>query len=95
MDFDTEWDHRGLSSLKWEFIIKDGEPQPWNGTNETLGDSRTLPMWVADMDFATPDFIRLAIQQRLDHPVLGYTRQPTELNQAFLSWLKRSQNWEA
>ncbi|MAZ45352.1 MAG: aspartate aminotransferase [Gammaproteobacteria bacterium] len=78
-EFNRIIDRSGTYSSKWD----------------RYSGSEILPFWVADMDFATPDFIRLAIQQRLDHPVLGYTRQPTELNQAFLSWLKRSQNWEA
>ena len=51
IDFDTEWDHRGLSSLKWEFIVRDGEPQPWDRTDPDLGEDRVLPMWVADLDF--------------------------------------------
>ncbi len=32
-----------------------------------------LPMWVADMDFRTPDFVMHAIRQRAWHEVLGYT----------------------
>ena len=52
--------------------------------------SDVLPMWVADMDFAAPDFVIAAIRQRLDHPILGYTDQPESLNVAFQNWLKSS-----
>ena len=45
IDLDTEWDHSGLSSLKWEFVVRNGEPQPWANTDVHLGDDRTLPMW--------------------------------------------------
>ena len=35
-----------------------------------------IPLWVADMDFATPEVIRSAITARLDHPVLGQITVP-------------------
>jgi len=38
-----------------------------------FGTENVLPLWVADMDFRTPDFVLNAIQKRLEHPVLGYT----------------------
>ena len=28
-----------------------------------------LPFWIADMDFASPDFVFQALQQRLEHPI--------------------------
>ena len=36
----------------------------------------TLPMWVADMDFAVPEAIQAALRTRLVHPVFGYARPP-------------------
>ncbi|NKB99731.1 MAG: putative C-S lyase [Pseudomonadales bacterium] len=53
-----------------------------------------LPMWVADMDFAAPDFVISAIRERLDHPILGYTDRPESLNTAFQGWLQRHYGWE-
>lgn len=32
-----------------------------------------IRMWVADMGFATPDFVRDAVKERLDKKILGYT----------------------
>lgn len=40
---------------------------------EIFGSEDLLSMWVADMDFETPDFILKAIQKRTEHPILGYT----------------------
>ena len=57
-------------------------------------DSDVLPFWVADMDFAAPDFILDALRQRIDHGVLGYTMPPAELIDAVLAWLKNSFDWE-
>lgn len=52
-----------------------------------------LPFWVADMDFACPDFIRDAIARRLQHPILGYTHTPQAAVDAFQSWLQRAHGW--
>ena len=46
------------------------------------------PMWVADMDFATPPFILEAVRKRCEHPILGYTEKPDGYYQAVINWLK-------
>ena len=53
-----------------------------------------LPMWVADMDFAAPEFILEEIKARLAHPILGYTDRPDSLNEAFLAWLQTHFEWQ-
>jgi cystathionine beta-lyase len=52
-----------------------------------------LPMWVADMDFAAPDFVLRALRERLDHPIIGYTDRPKSLNIAFQQWLQHHFGW--
>ena len=37
-----------------------------------FGTENVLPLWVADMDFRTPDFIIDAVKQRCDHPVFFF-----------------------
>tara|TARA_B100000029_G_C17604950_1_gene967098 strand:+ start:2666 stop:3883 length:1218 start_codon:yes stop_codon:yes gene_type:complete len=88
MDFDIEWDHRGLSSLKWEFIVKDGEPQPWDGTDARLGDNRTLPMWVADMDFRVAEPIISALRERVERGIYGYAGKTERYLQAVSTWME-------
>ena len=51
---------------------------------EEAGDA--LPMWVADMDFATAPTIREALQRRLDNGVFGYSVVPDEWAQAYAHW---------
>lgn len=58
-----------------------------------FGKEDIIPMWVADMDFATPDFILNAIKNRLDHPVLGYSIRPTQYYDSIVSWMKRHHDW--
>lgn len=60
---------------------------------EYFGKEDVLPMWVADMDFATPDFIRNAVIERAKHPVYGYTIRKDEFPEAIISWMKRRHNW--
>ncbi len=77
-DFDQVIDRRGTWSTKWD---------KFPGRD-------VLPFWVADMDFAMPEFIRDAVAERLEHPVLGYTRTPPPLVQAFQAWLQRRYGWQ-
>ena len=76
-DFDTVYDRRVSSSSKW---VKYGERD-------------ILPFWVADMDFATPEFLLDAIRNRLEHPVIGYTELPEELVGLFIDWAERRYSW--
>jgi cystathionine beta-lyase len=54
----------------------------------------TLPMWVADMDFAVPEPIQMALRARLSHPVLGYAGPPASLKQAILEMLEMRHGWK-
>ncbi len=58
-----------------------------------FGKKDIIPLWVADMDFETPDFIIDRINQRLKHPVLGYTFRDEELNLAIADWQRRRHGW--
>lgn len=53
-----------------------------------------LPLWVADMDFKTPDFIVDAIKKRVDHKIFGYTFRPESYFQSIIGWMKRRYDWE-
>ncbi len=58
-----------------------------------FGAEDIIPMWVADMDFRTPDFIIEAIRHRLDHEVLGYSIRSKKFNSAIVGWMKTRHNW--
>ena len=62
--------------------------------NEIFGNRHVIPMWVADMDFKTPDFIINAIKERLSHEVFGYSIRPDSYYEAIISWLNRRHNWK-
>jgi len=58
-----------------------------------FGTEDVLPLWVADMDFRTPDFILDAIRERLEHPILGYTMPPKNYYPLTVKWITEHHNW--
>lgn len=81
-DFDRYIERRGSGAIKYD------------GLKQWYGDSELLPMWVADMDFATPDFIIDALKQRLDHPIFGYTIEPERYRPSIVEWLYNRHGWK-
>ncbi len=59
-----------------------------------FGSKDVLPLWVADMDFKTPDFIVDAIKKRTEHEIFGYTFRGDSYYNSTIGWMKRRHNWE-
>ncbi|MBO4281934.1 MAG: PatB family C-S lyase [Bacteroidales bacterium] len=76
-DFEKELERRGTACVKHDLL----EPN--------FGASDLLPMWVADMDIASPDFVLDDLRKRLEHPVLGYTFGSASYYDAILQWLEK------
>jgi cysteine-S-conjugate beta-lyase len=82
----------------WNFDV----PVKREGTNcikfdlrlETFGVKDVIPMWVADMDFTTPEFIVKALQNRLNHEIYGYSLRPPEYFSSIISWLNARHGWQ-
>lgn len=57
-------------------------------------DEDFIRMWVADMEFATPDIVIGGIKERLGKRIFGYTRVfSNSYYVAFSNWCKRRYNW--
>ena len=80
-NFDQIIDRKGSGDIKHDALL----PR-W-------GRDDLLPLWVADMDFATPPFIVDALRKRLEHPIFGYTATPDELWQSIIDWQQRQHQW--
>ena len=65
----------------------------YDNVMEIFGTEDILPMWIADMDFKTPDFIVNAIRKRLDHELLGYTYCCKRWKPAIQNWVSRRYGW--
>lgn len=59
-----------------------------------FGKSDLLPMWVADMDFETPVFIRDAVMKRAQHPIYGYSYKTDDYYQSIIHWVKTRHDWK-
>jgi len=59
-----------------------------------FGTENVLALWVADMDFRTPDFILDAIRERCEHPIFGYSMLPKDFIATLTHWIKELHGWE-
>ena len=81
-DFDRIIERKGTGALKYDAL------------KERYGRDDLLPLWVADLDFETPDFITDAIRKRLDHSLFGYTITPAELWDTIAKWIYEHHEWK-
>lgn len=77
-DFDCVIDRRGTASEKWE----------------RYAGRDVIPMWVADMDFRSPQAVLEALRRRVEHGVFGYTAPPASLVEAVSAHLAATYAWE-
>ena len=80
-NFDEQINREDTNSIKYDF------------RKFYFGTEDVLPMWVADMDFRTPDFILNAIKNRADHPVLGYSFRSDAYHNSIINWLQSRHQW--
>ncbi len=57
-------------------------------------DRDVLPMWVADMDFRSPEPVIQALRERVDHGVFGYGTEPPELREVVVDRLADLYDWQ-
>lgn len=79
--FDKIIDRRNTRSVKHDKL------------QDFFGADNLIPLWVADMDFATPDFIRKAVLHDFAHDAWGYTFENPRWRPAIVNWLGRRHNW--
>lgn len=80
-NFDKITDRSGTNTVKYDL------------RKQYFGAEDVIPMWVADMDFETPDFIVEAVKKRAQHPIYGYTIRPESFNNAIVNWMRNRHNW--
>ncbi|MFA6145077.1 MAG: PatB family C-S lyase [Sulfurimonas sp.] len=59
-----------------------------------FGTNDVWPMWVADMDIATPYCVLEAVRERLNHPVLGYEMMSDSAFESQIEWMDRHHSWK-
>ncbi|MDD5052821.1 MAG: pyridoxal phosphate-dependent aminotransferase [Sulfuricurvum sp.] len=53
-----------------------------------------IPMWVADMDLATPECVIHALQKRLLHPVVGYEIMSERAFMSQIHWMREHHSFD-
>ena len=81
-DFTTIYDRRGRDAMAVDAVEKIPAFQPNEGFD-------AIPMWVADMNFATAPAVTEAIRKRLEHPLFGYFMTSDEYFDSIIRWQER------
>lgn len=81
-DFDSLIERKGSGCFKHDAL------------GMMFGKTDIIPLWVADMDFATAPEILEAMQARLNHKVFGYNLRPGSFYEAIANWMQSRFNWE-
>lgn len=82
LDFDRIVNRKNTCCLKYDFAKKRGMPED------------VLPLWVADMDFATSSYVEDALSERIKHGIFGYSEVETPYFEILRDWMKRHHDWE-
>ena len=84
MNFDDIIDRRGHLSSKWDMMEK----------NYGVPADDGLAMWVADMDFRSPDCIQDAVRAKLEHGIYGYLGDYGPYTSAIAWWMENRHGWQ-
>ena len=80
-NFDELIERRGTGCVKYDEL------------KQVFGNENLIPLWVADMDFRTPDFIVEALKKRCEHEIFGYPFSTDAYYQCILEWVHYKHNW--
>lgn len=80
--FDEVIDRKGTHSQKYDMKEAMGKP------------ADILPLWVADMDFQTPETVREALAKAAAHGIFGYSDTDAAYDEAVCQWISRHFGWD-
>jgi cystathionine beta-lyase len=80
-DFDTVYNRKGTGCFKADAL------------QMLFGKEDLLSFWVADMDIAIAPEIQSALEERLNHPILGYNFRLAAYYDAIINWVGRRYHW--
>lgn len=84
--------------MSYDFSIsasrEDTNAEKYALREKLFGTNDVMPLWVADMDIDTPDFVLDAVKKRLKHPVIGYEEVPQSMFEAQIEWMKKEHGVE-
>ena len=80
-DFDTVVDRSKNNAAKYDERIK------------KFGTDKLIPLWIADMDFKSPQPVIDALTARAQEGIWGYTSRPASYFEAICNWQQRRHGW--
>jgi cystathionine beta-lyase len=92
-DFDKIIPRVNTDSIKWDYVSKGGNLLHRQAGDHPLAEHELLPMWVADMDFPSPQPVLKAMQRRVQHGVFGYTHPSENYYEAIIRWMHQRKGW--
>ena len=66
----------------------------WDGLKSRFGNENLIAMWVADMDFKTPQPVIDALKERVEHGIFGYHMPPDSYYEAFINWEREKHGYD-
>lgn len=81
-NFDAPIERHNTNSVKFDAL------------EQHFGSADLIPLWVADTDFATPDFIRNAVFESLRPMAWGYHTEDQRWRPAIINWLANHYGWK-
>jgi len=81
-NFDEVIDRSGTCSVKWD------------NAEQFFKAKYILPMWVADMDFRSPQPVIDALKAVAERGIYGYTGAPDSYYESIAGWMKRRHGWD-
>lgn len=86
-----------LNNIKYNFDEeinrKNTNCAKYDGLKKYFGYEDLNPLWVADMDFKTPDFINNAIIEAAQNSLYGYSIDSDEIYESIINWQKNQHQW--
>lgn len=84
-DFTTIMDRHGMDAIAVDGLSEDGQGSP----AKPKEGFDIIPMWVADMNFATVPTIQEEVIKRTKHPAFGYFEPREEYYSSIIEWQNR------
>ena len=66
----------------------------WDSLEKHFGHTDVLPLWIADMDFQSPEPVREALAKLACDGVYGYTDPNEKIFNSIVSWFSRRHQWD-
>ena len=82
MNFDAIIERRGTDCAKYDAYAEHGHT------------ADILPLWVADMDFRSPECVLEALREAVNHGIFGYSIRSSRYFPALQAWFSKHFDWE-